>query len=102
MPLLTTPPYPSYAGNMACIGASAATSLKLYFGTNDVPVTANWTGINGNANYSLSYPGFWQMAQAQAASREFGGIHFHFDTTASQEVCPKVAGYVHANFMRRK
>ena len=33
MPLLTTPPYPSYAGNMACIGASAARALALYFGT---------------------------------------------------------------------
>ena len=29
MPLLTTPPYPSYAGNMACIGASAARALSL-------------------------------------------------------------------------
>jgi hypothetical protein len=40
------------------------------------------------------------MAEHQAASREYGGIHFHFDTTASQEVCPKVANYVYANFMR--
>jgi hypothetical protein len=102
MPLLTTPPYPSYAGNMACIGASAATSLKLYFGTNDIPVTASWTGINGNANYSLSYPGLWQMAESQAVSREYGGIHYHFDSTASQEVCPKVASYVYANYMRPK
>ena len=27
LPLLTTPPYPSYAGNMATIGASAARAL---------------------------------------------------------------------------
>jgi hypothetical protein len=40
------------------------------------------------------------MAEHQAASREYGGIHFHFDTTASQEVCPRVANYVYANFMR--
>jgi hypothetical protein len=36
------------------------------------------------------------------ASREYGGIHYHFDTTASQEVCPKVAGYIFGNFMRPK
>ena len=45
MPLLTTPPYPSYAGNMACIGASSARALALYFGTNDMPFTVQWTGI---------------------------------------------------------
>ena len=100
MPLLTTPPYPSYAGNMACIGASAARSLALYFGTNDVPVTIQWTGLNGNADVARPFAGFREIAEHQAASREYGGIHFHFDTTASQEVCPKVAGYIFANYMR--
>lgn len=102
MPLLPTPPYPSYAGNMACIGASAATSLRLFFGTNDMTVSPTWTGLNGNANVTMTYPGFWQLAEAQAVSREYGGIHYHFDSVASQEMCPKVAGYVFANFMRPK
>ena len=102
MPLLTTPPYPSYAGNMACIGASAARSLALYFGTNDILVSAQWASTDG-VNYVVrSFPGFWQLAEHQAASREYGGIHYHFDTLASQEACPKVAGYVYANFMRPK
>jgi hypothetical protein len=102
MPLLPTPPYPSYAGNMACIGASAARSLALFFGTDAMPVSATWTGLNGNADVTVSYSGFWQIAEAQAASREYGGIHFHFDTLASQEMCPKVADYVFANTMRSK
>jgi len=102
MPLLATPPYPSYAGNMACIGASAARSLALYFGTNDIRVSAQWASTDG-VNYVVrSFPGFRQLAEHQAASREYGGIHYHFDTTASQEVCPKVAGYVFANYMRPK
>lgn len=102
MPLLTTPPYPSYAGNMACIGASTARALALYFGTNDIPVTIQWTGLNGNADVARPFQGFWQIAEHQATSREYGGIHFHFDSTASQEVCPKVAGYIFANYMRPK
>lgn len=102
MPLLTTPPYPSYAGNMACIGAASARALALFYGTNDIMITAWWTGLNGNADVARAYPGFWQLAEAQAVSREYGGIHFHFDSTASQEVCPKVAGYVYANYMRPK
>ena len=100
MPLLTTPPYPSYAGNMACIGASAARAFQLYFGTNDVLVSGQWASTDGVSYVVRSFPGFWQMAEHQAASREYGGIHYHFDTTASQEVCPKVAGYVFANYMR--
>ena len=100
MPLLTTPPYPSYAGNMACIGASSARALALFFGTNDLPFTVQWTGIAPNADVARPFQGFWQLAEHQGVSREYGGIHFHFDTTASQEVCPKVAGYIYANFMR--
>jgi len=100
MPLLGTPPYPSYAGNMACIGASSARALALYFGTNDLNFTVQWTGIAPNADVARPFQGFWQLAEHQGVSREYGGIHFHFDTTASQEVCPKVAGYIYANFMR--
>ena len=100
MPLLTTPPYPAYAGNMACIGAAASRSLQLFFGTNDIPVSITWEGINGNTNVTRNFAGFQQVSEHQAISREYGGIHFHFDTTASQEVCPKVANYIFGNYMR--
>ena len=102
MPLLTTPPYPSYAGNMACIGACSARALALFFGTNDVRFTVQWAASRPNADVARPFTGFWQLAEHQAVSREYGGIHYHFDTTASQEVCPKVAGYIYANFMRPK
>jgi hypothetical protein len=101
-PLLTNPPYPSYAGNMACIGASSARALALFFGSNEALVSIQWAHTDG-VNYVVrSFPGFWQIAEHQALSREYGGIHYHFDTTASQEVCPKVANYVFANYMRPK
>ncbi|HET9862458.1 MAG TPA: vanadium-dependent haloperoxidase, partial [Steroidobacteraceae bacterium] len=102
MPLLSTPPYPSYAGNMACIGAASARALELYFGSNDIPVSFQWSGTDGIHFVARGFAGFRQLAEHQATSREYGGIHFHFDTTASQEVCPRVAGYVHAHFMRPK
>jgi hypothetical protein len=102
MPLLTTPPYPSYAGNMACIGASTARALALFFGTNEIPFTVQWTGLSGNADVARPFAGFWQLAVHQGASREYGGIHYHFDTAASQETCPKVANYIFGNYMRPK
>lgn len=100
MPLLATPPYPSYAGNMACIGASTSRALALFFGVNNLPTTIQWSNVDGINYVARAFPGFRQIGEHQAASREYGGIHFNFDTTASQEVCPKVANYVFANFMK--
>jgi hypothetical protein len=39
------------------------------------------------------------LAEEFARSRIFGGIHYQFDSDASQEACPKVAEYVHAHYM---
>jgi hypothetical protein len=102
MPLLNTPPYPSYAGNMACIGAGASRALQLYFGTDTMALSVTWEGINGNTNVTRNFLGFQQLSEHQAVSREYGGIHYHFDTTASWEMCPQVAGYIYGNYMRPK
>ena len=42
-----TPPYPSYAGNMATIGASAARALQLVFRTNDIAGDGDLEAIRG-------------------------------------------------------
>ncbi len=102
--LLTTPPYPSHSGNMACVGAGAATALALAFDTNDVPVTAVW---KSNANppgpdVVKEFAGFWQLAVDEADSRVFGGIHFRFENDASQVACPKVARFAFENYMQPK
>jgi hypothetical protein len=41
-PLLTTPPYPSYAGNASCLSAAAARALQLVFGRDDIPFSITW------------------------------------------------------------
>lgn len=99
LPLLTTPPYPSYAGNMATIGASAARALQLAFGTNDIPVTAIWRQSGGLAEVSHQFDGFWQAAEEQTDSRIYGGIHYRFDHAAGHQVGKSVAEFVFANFM---
>jgi hypothetical protein len=63
LPLLPTPPYPSYAGNLATIGASAARALQLAFGTNDIPVTITWRQAGGLGEVAHHLPGFWQAAE---------------------------------------
>ena len=99
LPLLATPPYPSYAGNMATIGASAARALQLAFGTNDMPVTATWRQSGGQPDVSHQFPGFWEVAEEQAESRIYGGIHYRFDHVAGQQIGRSVAEFVAANVM---
>jgi hypothetical protein len=98
-PLLGTPPYPSYAGNASCLAAAAARSLQLVFGTDDVPFSVTWLGVSTTPDVTRDYDGFSQLAEEFARSRIFGGIHYQFDSDASQSACPKVADYVHARYM---
>jgi hypothetical protein len=100
-PLLTTPPYPSYPGNMAGVGASAARALALAFGTNDIPFTVLWVGnATSPVDVPKSYTNFSQFAQDEADSRIYGGIHYRFDNEASQDSSPKVSEYIFKRYMR--
>jgi hypothetical protein len=101
--LIPTPAYPSYAGNMACVGAASARALQLAFGTDDFAFTVIWRGnATSPVDVPKSYTSFWQLAVDEANSRIYGGIHFRFDNTVSQAVCPKVAEFVHATRMKPK
>jgi hypothetical protein len=101
LPLLVTPPYPTYGGNMATIGASAARALQLAFGRNDIPVTATWKQSGGLPDVSHHFDGFWEAAEEQSESRIFGGIHYRFDQVAGQQIGRSTAEFVFTNFMTR-
>jgi hypothetical protein len=98
-PLLATPPYPSYAGNAACIGASSARALQLAFGRDDIPFSVTYPRTGGLPSVTYSFTGFDDLAVQQARSRIYGGIHYQFDSNASRSACPKVAEWTFANYM---
>ena len=99
LPLLNTPPYPAYAGNAACLSAAAARALQIAVGRDDVPFTITWTRTMGLPPVTRSCPGFWQLADDQARSRIHGGIHYQFDSDASQAACVKVPEFTAAHYM---
>jgi hypothetical protein len=99
LPLLITPPYPSYAGNASCLSAAAARALQLAMGSDEIPFSVTWIGIPPNTDVTRDYDRFSDLAEEFARSRIFGGIHYQFDSDASQSACPKVAEYVHAHHM---
>ncbi len=96
---LANPPYPAYAGNMAAIGTAHATTLALVFGRDDIPFQNTWEGTPSEGR-TRSYLSFGQMANEEANSRIYGGIHFRFDSEAGQSIGRNVGNYVFLNFMR--
>jgi hypothetical protein len=97
--LIGTPPYPSYPGNMACIGASSAAVFERVWGGDSASMTVTWTGIN-QSNVTRTYNGFRQLADEQAISRIYAGIHFKFDHDASFGACGALGEYVYENALR--
>ena len=95
--LIGTPPYPSYAGNMATIGTSQSTVLAMFFGRDDIRFSHTWEGAGGATR---SYQGFSAMANEQERARVWGGIHFTFDNVAGQSIGRNVGSYVFQNLMR--
>lgn len=74
--------------------------MQLYFGADDLPFVVTWLGNTGNPDVQRTYTSFSKLAEDQANSRIWGGIHFRFESEASREMCPKVAEWVYANYMR--
>jgi hypothetical protein len=110
VPLLGTPPYPSHASNMSCIGAGAARMLRNVFKTDNKPFTATWY-LNNTVTppattppvvHSEAYSSFWALAQNEGNGRIWGGIHFRFEITASEESCSAVADYIFDTKMQQR
>ena len=98
-PLLTTPPYPAYAGNAACLSAASARALQIAFGRDDIPFTVTYPRTGGLPTETRTYAGFSDLAQQEADSRIFGGIHYRFDNEASQAYCVKAPEFAAEHFM---
>jgi hypothetical protein len=97
-PLLNAPPYPTYAGNAAALSAASARALARFFGTDDIPFEVFFVGTEG-PGWTRAYASFWQFAEEQADSRVYGGIHFSFDSAASQETAVELVDWVFERFM---
>jgi hypothetical protein len=100
LPLITTPPYPSYPGNIACVAIASATVLTQVFGSDRVPFTVTWPDAAGAPVSTRSYQGFRQLADEAAMARIWGGLHYEFDHSASKGVCSQVATYITDNQLR--
>ncbi len=103
-PLLPTPPYPSHASNMDCIGMGAARLLANVFRSDTQSFTATWStaATPPVVVHSQPYTSFSALARDEGNSRIWGGIHFRFEIDASDVSCAQVADYVFDHYMQRR
>jgi hypothetical protein len=76
--------------------------LERLFGRDAMQFSVTWTGTGGAADITRPYNGFRELANEQARSRVYGGIHFEFDQLASFGSCIPLADYAFDNYMRRR
>ena len=81
------------------MASAAARALEIVAGGDDFAFTAVWQAPDGSLLAQRNYSGFRQMADEQARSRVYGGIHFTFDNEPSQRLCPRVVDFIAEHFM---
>jgi hypothetical protein len=94
--LIPNPPYPTYAGNMAAIGMANAGVLALVFGRDDIGATYTFPAPT---NATRSWVSLSAIADEAARSREWGGIHFRFDSVAGQSIGLNTSNYIFTHYM---
>src|SRR5262245_93144 len=73
MSFIVTPPFPDYTSGHSTFSAAAATVLRLFFSTEDLPFT---TGSDFLPGVYRSFSTCQDAAEEAAVSRIYGGIHF--------------------------
>ncbi len=104
LPLLKTPPFPSYTSGHSTFSGAAAAVLTALFGDHYVfsSTSDGHTGLTQltfDTVVERSFTDFWSAAEEAGMSRIYGGIHFQFDNLAGLEVGRKIGEYVARNLL---
>jgi hypothetical protein len=93
-PLIATPNHQSYVSLHSTQSMAAARALASFFGTDHVPFTATWAGVE------RSFDKFTDAAKEAGHSRIYGGIHWSFDSAAGLQLGRKVGAFVADHYFR--
>ena len=107
LPLLKTPPFPTYTSGHSTFSGAAAAVLTSIYGdsfafesTSDAHTGYSQRPLASDLVTSRSFSSFDQAATEAGMSRIYGGIHFDFDNTAGLAVGKSVGFYVVENWLR--
>jgi hypothetical protein len=97
LPLIVTPPFPSYSSGHSTFSGAAQAVLTSFFGTDNVTFTlpSENPGVGDR-----TFTSFSQASLESANSRLYGGIHWSFDNIDGLAQGNALGAYVFANFLR--
>ncbi len=97
IPNLASPSFPAYISGHSAFSAAAATTLALFFGTDDISFSIGSDGLPGVVHT------FAKLSDAQreaGMSRVFGGIHTMSDNLEGQKAGTAVANWVFSHALQ--
>jgi hypothetical protein len=95
LPLIATPPFPTYVSGHSSFSGAAAAVLEAFFGTDNIAFELP----SENASVpDRSFTSFSQAAAESAVSRLYGGIHFSFDNQDGLTAGTALGEFVTDNF----
>ena len=101
-----TPPFPAYPSGHAGFGGALFETLRLFFGTDDIPFTFVSDELNGVTRAQdgsvrplvpRSFSSLSEAEEENGQSRIYLGIHWSFDKTEGIAQGRQVADYVFQN-----
>lgn len=97
VPLLTTPPFPSYASGHSTFSSAAAAVLANFFGSDEFRFSTTAEDLPG---VTRSFDRFSAAANEAGMSRIYGGIHWAFDNRDGLAAGRKIGDYVSRSFFQ--
>jgi hypothetical protein len=96
LPLIATPPFPSFSSAHATLSGAARAVLERAFGKHRLAITLT----NPQLGLVLNYTSWKQITDDIDDARVYGGIHFRFDQEAGAHQGRKVGKYILRNYLR--
>jgi membrane-associated phospholipid phosphatase len=97
LPLIATPPFPSYPSGHGTLSGAARTVLEHFFGKSGHSITLSHSALPAIV---LNYSSWKQITDDIADARVYGGIHYRFDQTAGARQGRRVATYILQQYLR--
>jgi hypothetical protein len=97
LPLITTPPFPSYPSAHASAGGAARRVLEHFYGKDGFYVTLTSPTAPG---VTLNYSAWKQITDDVDDARIYGGIHFRFDQEEGARQGRSVGAFIIDNKLR--